>query len=92
MHTIFDTGDLCAIRELARKFAQDRVAPGYQARENAGQMDMALVREMGDLGLIAPELPEAVGGMGTGFLCSGVIIEEMPRPISPLPTCRCWPR
>ncbi|WP_370268483.1 cyclohexanecarboxyl-CoA dehydrogenase [Nioella sp.] len=77
MHTIFDTEELCAIRELARKFAQDRVAPGYQARENAGQMDMALVREMGDLGLIAPELPEAVGGMGAGFLCSGVIIEEI---------------
>lgn len=75
--TIFDTEELDSIRDLARKFAQDRVAPGYQARENAGQMDMALVREMGELGLIAPELPEAVGGMGAEFLYSGVIIEEI---------------
>lgn len=75
--TVFDTEELDAIRDLARKFARDRVASGYQAREGAGQMDMALVREMGDLGLIAPELPEVVGGMGADFLCSGVIIEEI---------------
>lgn len=75
--TIFDTDELEAIRDLARKFATERVAPGYQAREKAGRMDMALVREMGALGLIAPELPEAFGGMGVDFLYSGAIIEEI---------------
>lgn len=75
--TIFDTEDLDAIRDLARKFAQERVAPGYQARENSGVMDMALVREMGDLGLIAPELPEEFGGIGADYLTSGAIIEEI---------------
>lgn len=77
--TIFDTEELDAIRDLARKFAQDRVAPGYMARETAGTMDMALVREMGSLGLIAPELPEEFGGMGAEFLYSGAIIEEIGR-------------
>lgn len=77
--TIFDTDELDSIRDLARKFAQERVAPGYQKRENDGQMDMALVREMGELGLIAPELPEEFGGMGADFLYSGVIIEEIAR-------------
>jgi cyclohexanecarboxyl-CoA dehydrogenase len=77
--TIFDTDDLDAIRDLARRFATDRVAPGYMAREKAGTTDMDLVREMGSLGLIAPELPEEFGGMGAPTIYSGAIIEEIGR-------------
>lgn len=77
MRTIFDTEDLDQIRDLARRFAQDKVAPGYLARERDGRFDMGLVREMGSLGLIAPELPEDFGGMGADYLTSGVIIEEI---------------
>lgn len=77
--TIFDTEDLGAIRDLARKFAQGSVAPGYMSREKAGRMDMALVREMGGLGLIAPELPEEFGGMDAPTLYSGAIVEEIGR-------------
>ncbi|ADZ72231.1 acyl-CoA dehydrogenase family protein [Polymorphum gilvum] len=75
--TIFDTDEMDAIRDLARRFARDRVAPGYLARERAGVMDMALVKEMGGLGLIAPELSEEFGGMGADYLYSGAIIEEI---------------
>ena len=64
MRTIFDTEELDQIRDTARRFAQERVAPGYLAREQAGRFDPDLVREMGALGLIAPELPEEFGGMG----------------------------
>ena len=77
--TVFDTEELDRVRDLARRFAQDRIAPGYMAREKAGRMDMGLVREMGSLGLIAPELPEEFGGMGMGTLCAGAIIEEIAR-------------
>ena len=31
--TIFDSEELLALRELARKFALERLAPGYRARE-----------------------------------------------------------
>lgn len=34
---------------------------------------------MGGLGLIAPELPEELGGLGAGSIYSGVIIEEIAR-------------
>ena len=50
-----------AIRDTARRFAADKIAPGYRAREDSGLIDRALVREMGALGLIAgapPLLPE----------------------------------
>lgn len=77
MRTIFDTEDLDQIRDLARRFAQDKVAPGYLARERDGRFDMGLVREMGALGLIAPELAEDFGGMGADYLTAGIIIEEI---------------
>lgn len=77
MLTVFDTEEVQQIRDLARKFAQERVAPGYLERERNGSFDFKLMREMGELGLIAPELPEEFGGMGLEFLYSGVIIEEI---------------
>ena len=77
--TIFDNDDLNALRDLARKFAIEKLAPGYQAQEKAGGFPPELVREMGGLGLIAPELPEEFGGLGAGSIYSGVIIEEIGR-------------
>jgi cyclohexanecarboxyl-CoA dehydrogenase len=68
-----------AIRETARRFSTERVAPGYQAREAEARFDRALVREMGELGLIGPELPEEVGGHGLDSVSAGVIIEEIAR-------------
>ena len=35
------------------------------------------MREMGEMGFIAPELPEAYGGQGLGCLAAGVIHEEV---------------
>lgn len=77
--TVFDSDDLVALRDLARKFATERLAPGYRARETTGAFGADLVREMGSLGLIAPELPEEFGGLGAGAIYSGVIIEEIGR-------------
>ena len=77
--TIFDTEELNALRDLACRFATEKLAPGYQAREAAGGFGADLVREMGSLGLIAPELPEEFGGLGAGAIYSGVIIEEIAR-------------
>lgn len=77
--TIFDTEELSALRQMARKFASEKLAPGYKAREQAGAFGPDILREMGGLGLIAPELPEELGGLGAGSIYSGVIIEEIAR-------------
>ena len=69
--------DQLAFQETARRFAREKLAPGYQRREVEGRIDRALVREMGDLGLIAPELPEEMGGLGTPSLTSGLIAEAI---------------
>ena len=65
------------IRDVARRFARERIAPGYQAREGTGRVDRDLLREMGALGLIAPELPEELGGLGQPSVTSGLIAEEI---------------
>ena len=69
--------DQLAFQETARRFAREKLAPGYQRREVEGRIDRALVREMGALGLIAPELPEEMGGLGTPSLTSGLIAEAI---------------
>jgi cyclohexanecarboxyl-CoA dehydrogenase len=69
--------DQLAFQETARRFAREKLAPGYQRREVEGRIDRALVREMGALGLIAPELPEEMGGLGAPSLTSGLIAEAI---------------
>lgn len=71
------TDDQRAFQETARRFAREKLAPGYQRREAEGCIDRVLVREMGSLGLIAPELPEQMGGLGVPSLTSGLIAEAI---------------
>ena len=71
------TDEQRSIAAAARRFAAERIAPGYQNRDRKGVLDRALVREMGSLGLIAPELPDTVGGHGLDSLTSGLITEAI---------------
>jgi cyclohexanecarboxyl-CoA dehydrogenase len=71
--------DLVALGEHARRFASERIAPGFQQRDQTRVLDRTLMREMGAMGFIAPELPEAFGGQGLGCLAAGVIHEEVAR-------------
>lgn len=69
--------DLEALAEMTGKFAEERVAPGYVVRDESRVLDRALCAEMGELGLIAPELPEHLGGQGTSKVAAGVIHEQI---------------
>lgn len=77
--TVFDTEELQSLRDTVRRFATGRLAEGYKRRATAAHLDITLAKEMGELGLIAPELPAAFGGSGVGSIYSGVIIEEIAR-------------
>jgi cyclohexanecarboxyl-CoA dehydrogenase len=63
----------------ARTIVQQRLLPGYQARERSGRIDPELRRELGRLALIAPELPVDLGGQGADRLTAGVVTEEIAR-------------
>ena len=65
------------IEETAQRFAREKLAPRYQAREQEARIDRALVRQMGALGLIGADLPEDYGGLGQPSVTAGVIIEAI---------------
>ena len=71
------TDEQRAFQDVAQRFAREKLAPHYQAREREGVINRALVREMGSLGLIAPDLPEQHGGIGAPSETTGVIIEAL---------------
>ena len=71
--------DLATLGEHARRFALGRVAPGFLERDKTRVLDRGLMREMGEMGFIAPELPEHFGGQGLGCLAAGVSHEEIAR-------------
>lgn len=69
--------DQIAIRDQARRFSRERLLPAYQTREKNGVMDRALIREMGALGLMGVDLPDAYGGLGAPGVTAGIIAEEL---------------
>lgn len=71
--------DLSVLAEHAGRFADGRVAPGYLERDRTRVLDRGLMHEMGQLGFIAPELPEDCGGQGLGCMAAGVIHEQIAR-------------
>lgn len=71
--------DLQALAETVQRFAEERVAPGFIERDSSRVFDRELLREMGSLGFICPELPEEFGGLGMGSLAAGVIHEQIAR-------------
>ena len=84
--------DLVALGDQVRRFAADRIAPGFQERDRTRVLDRALMKAMGDMGFIAPELPEEFGGLGTGSLAAGVIHEEVARADLSISYINLWPR
>lgn len=71
------TEDLEYLAETVEKFAQKYIAPGFLERDQTRIFDRDLVKKMGEMGFIAPELPEEYGGQGMGRLAAGVIHEAI---------------
>src|SRR5262249_10258653 len=68
-----------AVQALAREFAQERVAPIAREMDELGEMPVALVREMGKLGLLGGPLPAEFGGGGWDPLSLALCYEELGR-------------
>ncbi len=66
-----------AVQETARRFSQERIAPGFKERDTTARVDRTLLAEMGALGLIGPDLPESVGGIDSGCLTAGLVAEQV---------------
>ncbi|NMG42845.1 cyclohexanecarboxyl-CoA dehydrogenase [Aromatoleum toluvorans] len=66
-----------ALVDTASRYARERLAPGYKAREKAERIEREVIREMGELGFLGPELSEAHGGLGVDCVTSGLLLEQI---------------
>ena len=71
------TDDQKALVESASRFARERLAPDYRAREKAERIEREIAIEMGEMGLLGPELPESFGGLGVDCVTSGLLLEQI---------------
>ena len=67
------------IRETARKFAEERVAPGTIDRDEKEEFPREIVRELGALGFMGMMVSEQWGGSGLDTISYVLAIEEISR-------------
>lgn len=65
------------IREAARAFAEERLAPGAAERDREKRFPRAELTEMGSLGFLGMLVPEAHGGSETGIVAYALALEEI---------------
>ncbi|RZF65764.1 acyl-CoA dehydrogenase [Sphingomonas populi] len=67
------------IRDTARAYADDRLAPRILAAFRDEQTDPEIFREMGALGLLGATVPEQYGGVGASYVAYGLVAREVER-------------
>ncbi|MBD0282873.1 MAG: acyl-CoA dehydrogenase family protein [Thermoleophilaceae bacterium] len=67
------------IRELARRFADERIAPNAGRWDREHRFPRELYDEMGELGLMGVCVPEAYGGAGADYFAYVLVLEELSR-------------
>ena len=73
------TDDERAIRDAANAYCQDKLAPRVLDAFRHEKMDVSIFREMGELGLLGPTIPEQYGGPGLNYVSYGLVAREIER-------------
>lgn len=71
------TEEQIMIRDMAREFARNEIAPHAKAWEQAGWIDDALVTKLGELGLLGMIVPEQWGGTYIDYVAYALAVEEI---------------
>ncbi|HSP18994.1 MAG TPA: acyl-CoA dehydrogenase family protein [Myxococcaceae bacterium] len=65
------------VRNTARTFARERVAPGARERDRTGTFPTELLKEMAELGLLGVAVPAAYGGAEAGATAYALAMMEI---------------
>jgi alkylation response protein AidB-like acyl-CoA dehydrogenase len=86
------------IRDLARSFAQEKLAPIATEIDETGEFPLATVKEMGQLGFLGLTVPEDLGGVGADTLSYTLVVEEISKvcgshglTVAAHNSLGCWP-
>ncbi|PRX37798.1 glutaryl-CoA dehydrogenase [Meinhardsimonia xiamenensis] len=67
------------LRDAARAFAQDRLAPRIIAAWREERVEPEIFAEMGEAGILGTTIPEEFGGLGAGYVTYGLVAREIER-------------
>ena len=67
------------IRDTARRYAEERLAPRIVEAFEKETVDPSIFREMGALGLLGPTVSPEYGGVGASYVAYGLIAREIER-------------
>lgn len=71
------TEDQIMIRDAARAFARDRLAPGAEAREKAGEIEPAIRRDLAELGFLGMTIDPEMDGAGADYVSYALALMEL---------------
>ncbi len=71
------TEEQTMIRDMARDFAQDRLAPNSVEWEEQASIPRSVLNEMGALGLMGMTVPEEYGGAGADYVSYALALMEI---------------
>jgi glutaryl-CoA dehydrogenase len=67
------------IRDSARAYADEKLAPRVRAAFEREETDPEIFRDMGGLGMLGVTIPEEHGGIGAGYVSYGLVAREVER-------------
>lgn len=67
------------IYDTAYRYCQEKLQPRVLHQFRHEETDSAIFREMGDVGLLGPTIPECYGGSGLNYVSYGLIAREIER-------------
>ena len=67
------------VRDAAQSYCQDKLMPRVLQSFRNEKTDVEIFREMGELGLLGPTIPEQYGGPGLNYVSYGLIAREVER-------------
>ena len=65
------------IRQAARDFAQNEIAPIAEEFDKSGEFPLETIRKMGEMGFMGIEVPEEYGGAGMDTMAYVLALEEI---------------
>ena len=71
------TEDERMVRDAARAYCQDKLAPRVLEAFRHEKTDPSIFREMGEVGLLGPTIPAQYGGPELNYVCYGLIAREV---------------
>jgi len=71
------TEDQQMIRDAARDFAQNVIAPVAAEFDESGEFPAETIRQAGELGFMGVEVPEEYGGAGLDAICYALVMTEI---------------